>query len=196
MSFAEKIQLEHDEEILIQVRKHWFVIGMQMLGVVMFALIPLILVVILTSFAEFLPLQVFDHTKTFIALYTGWLICSWMALFSIWTNYYLDVWTITNKRLIAVDQRGLFNRNTGSFRLERLQDINVTVRGVLATFLDYGDLQAETASEDRDFVARAIPKPQELKALILSATDKITFTQPPHAEGETATAPQQVNDGL
>ncbi len=77
-----------------------------------------------------------------------------------------------------MDQRGLFFRNTGSFRLERLQDINVSIRGILATFLKFGDLQAETASNDREFIARGIPNPQELKSLILEAADKITFQQP------------------
>ena len=102
-----------------------------------------------------------------------------MALFAIWTNYYLDVWTVTNKRLITVDQRGLFHRHTGSFRLERLQDINVSVHGIMATFLKYGDLQAETASEDRGFVASGIPDPQALKALILKATDDVTYNRTP-----------------
>lgn len=193
---AEKIQLDSDEQILIQVRKHWFVISLQMLSVVIFALIPLLLLVALKYLPFDLPFSVSDYTQTFVALYTGWIICAWMALFGVWTNYYLDVWTITNKRLISVDQRGLFHRDTGSFRLERLQDINVSIRGILATFLGFGDLQAETASEDRDFVALSIPNPQELKALILSAADKITFSQAPQSNGETAAAPRHMNDGL
>ncbi len=175
---AEKIQLEPDETILMLVRKHWFIITLQMLSVVIVAIFPLVAFIVFSFLPISLPVSMTGYGISMIALYTGWLICCWMALFGVWTNYYLDVWTITNKRLIAVDQRGLFFRNTGSFRLERLQDINVSIRGILATFLDYGDLQAETASEDRDFVARAIPKPQELKALILSATDKITYSKP------------------
>ena len=175
---AEKIQLEGDEVILILVRKHWFIITLQMLSVVFAAIFPFVAFIVFSLLPISLPVSMTGYGTTFIALYTCWLIFSWMALFSVWTNYYLDVWTITNKRLISVDQRGLFFRNTGSFRLERLQDINVSIRGILATFLNYGDLHAETASADRDFVARAIPKPQELKALILSATDKATYPKP------------------
>ncbi len=183
---AEKIQLDSDEIILIEVRKHWFLIMLQIVSVVVFALIPLIAFIILIQIpSTVLPVSVVNYTAVFIALYSGWLICSWMALFGVWTNYYLDVWTITNKRLIAVDQHGLFNRHTGSFRLERLQDINVTVHGMLATFLNFGDLHAETASADKDFVARGIPKPQELKSLILSATDKITYTKSPETVQST-----------
>ncbi len=169
---TEKIQLEADEEVLIQVRKHWFIISIEMLAVVSVGILPIPLYLIVTNL---FPVPFDIKAGILMSLYSGWLLCVWMALFSVWTNYYLDVWTITNKRLISVDQQGLFNRTTGSFRLERLQDINITIRGIIATFLDYGDLQAETASNDREFVARNIPHPQELKALILRASDHVTY---------------------
>lgn len=191
---TEKIQLDTDEVVLIQVRKHWFVLAVQLCGVAVIALLPTTLYFMLTQI-DFIDTSILDsYTELLLALFSAWLLIMWMVLFSVWTNYYLDVWTVTSKRLIAVDQRGLFNRNTGSFRLERLQDINISIRGLLATFLDYGDLQAETASDDREFVARNIPRPQELKALILSASDAVTFT--PQGAQTTAAAPQQVNDGL
>jgi uncharacterized membrane protein YdbT with pleckstrin-like domain len=191
----EKIQLEQDETVLAIVRKHWFVFGVQCVSVIVGALIPLILIPVFSL----LPLGDFtipaQATPVFIALYTGWLILSWMTLFGVWTNYYLDVWTVTSKRLITVDQRGLFYRDTGSFRLERLQDINVTTSGIIATFLNFGDLHAETASADRDFVARGIPDPQGLKALIMKSADHITF-KPQGAVPQTAAAPTMVHDGL
>jgi uncharacterized membrane protein YdbT with pleckstrin-like domain len=196
--FTEKIQLESDETILILVRKHWFILALQFTGVVMTAILPIVLYI----GTEFLPVSVTEmfsitiETSLLVGLYSAWLILCWMACFGIWTNYYLDVWTVTNKRLITVDQRGLFFRDTGSFRLERLQDINVSVRGILATFLKYGDLEAETASSDKNFIARGIPDPQELKALILKAADSITFVQQPQTNAPTVTAPQHMNDGL
>lgn len=172
---AEKIQLEEDEYILAQVRKHWFVLTVQILGVVAVALLPIAVLLVAVGTSAFSTTLSALSVPLASALCFGWLILSWMALGSVWTNYYLDVWTITNKRLIAVDQRGLFNRSTGSFRLERLQDINVTVRGIIPTFLDFGNLEAETASDDKEFVARSVAHPQELKALILRATDAITY---------------------
>lgn len=191
---TEKIQLDDDEVILIQVRKHWFILGTQMLGTILISILPIIVYYGVTRITSIDTSFLNPYTTVLIALFSAWLLVMWMTLFSIWTNYYLDIWTITNKRLISVDQQGLFNRNTGSFRLERLQDINVSIYGMVATFLDYGNLHAETASEDREFVARNIPHPQELKALILSAADNITFT--PAAHTDTAAAFRQVNDGL
>jgi uncharacterized membrane protein YdbT with pleckstrin-like domain len=193
---TERIQLETDEVILAQVRKHWFLILMQMLGVAIGAVLPPLFLFALEA-TPIATLLTFDTLGgEMIALYAGWLIFVWMALFGVWTNYYLDVWTVTNKRLITVDQRGLFHRDTGSFRLERLQDINVNVRGIIATFLKFGDLEAETASGDKNFVARGIPDPQELKALILKSADKITFVQVPPSSTPSVVAPAHINDGL
>ena len=189
-----KIQLESDETILLMVRKHWFVITMQMFAVIAIAFFPGVAWFSLSFVPFFTPVLAAVNTGSTVALYTAWLIVCWMALFSVWTNYYLDVWTVTTKRLITVDQRGLFNRLTGSFRLERLQDVEVSVRGILATFLDYGDLEAETASEDQHFVARNIPHPQEVKALILKTSDTVTFN--PLNSAPSAAAPTHVNDGL
>lgn len=172
---TEKIQFESDEIILREVRKHWFIVSLQFAGLIMMALLPLIAFTLIKVLPPFFVFLTALETPLLTALYSGWLIIMWMGLFGVWTNYYLDVWTVTNKRLIIVDQRGLFHRETASFRLERLQDINVSVRGILGTLLKFGDLEAETASGDKNFVARGIPDPQELKAVILKAADETTF---------------------
>lgn len=172
---TEKIQLEADEHILIQVRKHWFILALQLLAVCIIAVLPLILYAIVLST---IPLS-FDATEYIslsVVLYTSWLVIMWMMLFSIWTNYYLDVWTITNKRLIAVDQKGFFFRTTASFRLERLQDTIVSVNGMLATLLDYGSLEVQTAGEEKNFKAFGLPSPGNLKGIILGATDTLMAT--------------------
>lgn len=174
--YLSSIQFDSDEQILLMVRKHWFIITVRLLSVVLIALLPLFGFVGLLFLPFMGALIGVASTQTLIGVYAAWLLICWMMLFGIWTNYYLDIWTITSKRLITADQRGLFNRHTGSFRLERLQDINVNVRGIIATFLEYGDLEAETASEDQHFVAFNIPHPQEVKALMMRTADNVTFT--------------------
>jgi uncharacterized membrane protein YdbT with pleckstrin-like domain len=173
----EKIQLETDERVLIQVRKHWFILFTQMLGLILGGIFPLV------AYSLFHAMGFFDALSTtslsipipaVVALYACWLLIIWMAIFNVWTNYYLDVWTITNKRLIAIDQCGLFNRSTGSFRLERLQDLNVHVNGIIATFLNFGTLEAQTAAgSEEEFRASGLPNPRGLKSLILKATDDL-----------------------
>jgi hypothetical protein len=83
------------------------------------------------------------------------------------------VWTITDRRIIAVDQRGFFRRFIASFRYERLQDINVEINGFIETMLDFGDIHAQTAGHDVTFRIGDVPDPRGVKALILQATDDL-----------------------
>jgi len=173
---TEKIQLEADEKILIQVRKHWFILFARVFSVCVAAIAPLVLAYIFltaTESAEFnATLGVYAPHLMF--LYATWILMLWMLLGSIWTDYYLDVWTVTSRRLIAIDQRGLFKRNIGSFRLERLQDINVEIHGIIATFLDFGTIEAQTAGgSEEEFRVYGLPHPRELKSLILKAADEL-----------------------
>ena len=169
---SEQIPLEADERVLLEVRKHWFVLASQLGGIVLAAFVPPLVYIGISAFKLF-PAQFTDYPSVLITLYIGWLIMMWMSLFSIWTNYYLDVWTITNRRLIATNQHGFFSRTIGSFRFERLQDVEVTVNGFLATILDYGTLETQTAGTQDNFIAYDLPKPSEIKALILSSTDAL-----------------------
>ena len=177
----EKIQLESDEEILRIVRKHWFSVFKQSFGLVIFILIPLIILVGTLSFSyAFVKPFLATYLAYILFLYAFWTLICWMLFASIMTNYYLNMWCITNKRIIKIDQIALFNRQTGSFRLERLQDVSVEVKGIVATLLDFGTLHVETAGEDvSEFRSGYIPNPQEVKAIILKAADQqIQHTTP------------------
>jgi hypothetical protein len=171
----EKIQLESDEEVLRVVRCHWFYIGMHAFSLIIFSLLPIAFVYFV---ADKVPQELGETVRFYIPhllfLYTAWLLVMWMILASLWTDYYLDIWCITNKRIIKVDQVALFRRKTGSFRLERMQDVNVEVNGIIATLLDYGTVHVQTASADvEEFKASFLPKPQEVKSVILAACDKL-----------------------
>jgi len=173
---AEQIELEHDEQILMQVRRHWFIILTKLLAFKAAALAPLILFLVLITIADSPQIEQAANLYFYqlVFLYLIWLTLVWMGAYNTWTNYYLDVWTITNRRVIVVDQKGFFSREVGSFRLERLQDINVDVSGFIATLLDYGSLQAQTAAGSKDeFRAHNLPHPGRLKSIILESADKL-----------------------
>ena len=171
----EKIQLEADEEIIQAVRRHWFYIFKQCVFVVLLVILPLCGFLLISFFAsDVASFKIHEYLPYVIFLYSFWILINWMVLATIWTDYYLDIWCITNRRVIKIDQIALFNRKTGSFRLERIQDINVEVKGIIETLLDYGTIHVQTASEDaEEFKANYLPKPQEIKATILKASDAL-----------------------
>lgn len=178
----QKLQLDTDETILFRVRKHWFILAIEILGIIIVALIPLLFFKVVMPLLPLATANI-SYTGYLLASYTAWLIILWISFFNIWTNYYLDVWTLTNKRLIAVDQHGLFRRTTASFRLERMQDVTISVNGILATFLKFGMLEIQTAGEERNFKVRGLPDPEQLKLAILDAAGKVSEPQNQNASG-------------
>jgi hypothetical protein len=172
----ERIQLEPGEEVLKVVRKHWFIIVAELFGTVMMALFPFFLLVAFTFIPDtWLPANFNSLLVTELITWSiaGWLVITLMTSYAIWTHYYLDLWVITDRRIIVVDQIAFFNRKVSSFRLERMQDIKVSINGILATFLNFGTLRAQTASSaESNFKSTGLPDPRGLQSLIQGAMDR------------------------
>jgi hypothetical protein len=171
----EKLDLETDEEVLRIVRKHWFIITTELIGVAMFALVPIIMVLVGAELPKLLG-GVDLHTERYTAQITfgiaAWLLLSTFSAFVVWTHYYLDLWIITDRRIIAVEQVHFFNRSVAIFRLERLQDIEFSVKGLIQTFFNFGTLSAQTAGHNEaNFKSAGMPNPDELQAIIQKAMD-------------------------
>jgi uncharacterized membrane protein (GlpM family) len=175
----EKIQLEADEKIIKIVHKHWFVLVSQAVSIAIVAIAPIVgwvAVELLTQkHTSTLNINLSEYTPYFIYFYSFWLLINWMTLAHMWVTHHLDIWVVTNRRIVVIDQVSLFRRKIGSFRLEKLQDVNIEINGIIATFLHYGTVEAETASNnsDAEFRTKHIPNPRDLKATILKAADDL-----------------------
>ena len=89
-----------------------------------------------------------------------------LVSFVLWSDYYLDLWIITNQRIVDINQKGLFNREVSEFMLDKVQDVTVEIPDMLATFMKYGNLKIQTAS-DKTFEIKEIPNFYEAKNLIM-----------------------------
>lgn len=172
----EKIQLEPNEEILKTVRKHWFIITTELLGTLLIILIPFFILLFLSIFPnKFLTLDISlsEYTTLITFGIAAWMLLTTMGGFATWTHYYLDLWIITDRRVILIDHINFFNRNVSIFRLERLQDIEFYVAGIIPTLLNFGTLKAQTASAfESNFRSSGLPDPRGLQAIIQKAMDK------------------------
>lgn len=171
----EKIQLEDNEEVLKVVRKHWFIIVAELLATAFMLLAPFLLLIIylvIPADSQIISLHPEEHIPLIAYGTIIWLLFALMSGFMIWTHYYLDLWIITDRRIIVVDQINFFNRKVSSFRLERLQDIKFSVNGLIATFLNFGTIRAQTASAAEDnFKTSGLPDPRGLQSIIQKAMD-------------------------
>lgn len=158
------LQLQSGEKILTSVRKHWFVVLRT--AAIFFILIlipPLALTFLPFVTANFNPEIVEPLLNFFLSLY---IITLFLFLFLFWMDYYLDMWIITDQRIIAVEQKGLFRREISEIPLRRVQDITIEVSGIIETFLKFGTIRIQTAGE-REFTIDNIPRLYEIKDVIL-----------------------------
>lgn len=161
--------LEHGEGIVVVIRKHWLVFVLRLLVLLFGALLPLLAAGLLPQDAlqNLSSIGGVDTTATF--LYIVWLFILWIFAFAMWTNYFLDIWIVTDKRLIDIDQKGLFRREITTTRLEKVQDVTVAVEGVLGTLFGFGNIVIHTAGDNPDIYIRNALNPGGAKERIMEA---------------------------
>ena len=79
---------------------------------------------------------------------------------------------MTDKRIVNIEQKGLFARETSELQLEKIQDVATDVKGVIPTFLNYGTIEVQTAGEQEKFIFKDIPDPYAVKDLIMQLQKK------------------------
>lgn len=154
------IPLDPDEKVLFLVRKHWFMFLLEVLVIILAALAP----------AVFYP-SLFTQSST-LFFYTLWLLIMWITFFVRWTDYYLDVWIITDKKIIDAQLIRLFNRRVVSARLDRIQDVTVSIKGIFPMLLGYGNLHIQTAGDSEDIIIEYASRPEHIKEKILKVHNR------------------------
>lgn len=161
------IDLDPNENIILKVRRHKLALIFESSFLFIFVVLPPVIYYLASISGYHIPAQAGDNQfSLFLFAYSAILLFSWIIFFKIWTDYYLDVLIVTDRRLIDIEQKGFFNRDVATLRLDKIQDIRVTVNGVLATFLDFGEISIQTAGESKEFIMRYVPEPNKVKAVI------------------------------
>jgi hypothetical protein len=160
------IPFEDGEVMLMKVHRHWWFIALRIIGLALLALAPAI------AFAVLRGLGIVTLSTGTIALATltaMWALVLWALFWQFWTTYYMDIWVVTNRRIIDIDYQRLFDRNIAILRLDRVQDVTTHVSGILPTLLKYGSVVVQTAGSDKEFVMDQIAHPEDLRDAISQA---------------------------
>jgi len=154
------IEFRENEHTIFEIRKHWFIIATELTILTFLAFIPLIITQILEAANVIVT---FGETESFLSIfvffYSFYILVLWIIGFVFWTNYYLDVWIVTNQKILDIEQIGLFSREVSILHLERIQDITTEVNGIVKTLVKFGDLHVQTAGQQREFVIKDVPNP-------------------------------------
>lgn len=161
--------IQPEEKVLLEIRRHWLAFLRKILLYGFLAALPLIVRAMISG----LDVLLSGSGATLLWFITAsWWLIIWCFFAIAWTNYFLDIMVLTDRRLIDIEQLGIFSRDLAEMRLEKIQDIRVEVHGFLETLLGFGNLHVQTAGSNKEFVVRAIPKPYAVKDAILKAYDE------------------------
>ncbi|MCK4892225.1 MAG: PH domain-containing protein [Candidatus Pacebacteria bacterium] len=148
----------HNEDIVLILRKHKLTLlgyALRLLALIFLPVIFYIFVIpiVFTAFLED------SYNKVFILfsiIYYGFV---WILAFFIWIDYYLDIWIVTNQRLLNIEQIGFFNRVVSELDLKKIQDITSRVHGLFPTMFGFGNIHIQTAAKEHKFELKSIPHP-------------------------------------
>lgn len=164
-------RIDSSEDIVLIVREDVIIIGFRALGYLLF----LGVLVVGRVFLSGVP------TASFLFLYDLFLygISLILILFFAYNfhNYYLSLQIVTDRRLIDIDQRGLFNREVNELALSNVEDVSYKQSGIWGAVFNFGTVSVQTAAEvstttsksnaiSDGFVFQNVPAPAEVHAII------------------------------
>ena len=167
----DKIDFHPDEQIIAKLRKHWIIFLRDTASTLVLGIIlPIITIYATKLFALGGAKAATEALVSFGVLV--WFSIIFLSLSVIWTNYYLDMWIVTDRRIINIDQIGLFNRRVATWRVERIQEITVRTRNIIQSMFNYGAIEIQTAGPTDEYaIVEGIPNPERVRDIILKQVD-------------------------
>ncbi|PIR05766.1 hypothetical protein COV56_01040 [Candidatus Kuenenbacteria bacterium CG11_big_fil_rev_8_21_14_0_20_37_9] len=96
----------------------------------------------------------------------------WLMFYHSFLDYFLDIWIVTNRRIINIEQLGLFHRVVAENKLFRIQDVVAQQKGILSTFLNYGEVHIQTAGAEKVIIFEQIARPNYIAQEIIGLVEK------------------------
>ena len=151
--------LDKDEKIVIFLRRHWFVLLSKYIFMGVLALAPILV--------YFLVQQVFpsllanEVAKALMILIVSlYYLFIWLTIYTVFIDYYLDVWIVTTDRIVDREQKGLFNLTISEQSIKQVQDVSSNMKGIFPTLLEYGDVLIQSAAAQNLFRFQQVPEPE------------------------------------
>ena len=148
------------EKVDIVLRRHW--IAFVFLG-------------IYTLWGIFLTLVVFlmfwSSASIVLLMCVFWMYYA-LFLYVNWLNYELDVFIFTNNRIVCVEQKTFLNRAVGETTLDKVQEVSIETKWLLANLFDFGTLRIMTSGSSPSFDMTYSPHPMKSSRYINNLVDR------------------------
>lgn len=162
--------LDNNEVVIHKVNRHWIALAPVVISSGGLVVAVIALAYLLSRYGDQLP-QGVSAIESFGILGGLLALAALMLTVGIWV-YRRNFMILTNQHLIRVEQRGLFTRSVSQLSLSRVQDVNGTTPGFLATIFGFGNVTVETAGEEENFVFLTVSNPTQLAKECLQAHEQ------------------------
>ncbi len=170
-----------DEEIVLLLRHHWLIFVFNYIPVFFFLLFIILVQAFGPSWIKAADVPVAMNVF-YLAITFLWMFF-WLTAFVIWVDYYLDVWIVTNQRVINIEQFGLFRREVSELGHSKVQDVTTKIKGFIPTLFKYGNVYIQTAGTKERFVFKQVPNPVFIRSVIMKL-QKRAIQEQKKREGE------------
>lgn len=120
--------------------------------------------------APILVYYIFPTPQIFVVAIM-WLIVGLGGLLYHFLDWYYDVWLITNLGVVAIRREGFFDVATQRIDYHFINDVSYTIKGVLATLLNYGDLNIDKMAASVPIVLHDAASPRKVERKIAKYRD-------------------------
>lgn len=125
--------LKKGEKIELIIRRHWIVFVMLWLFLLVWVIISIILYTLLG----------FNFLSNMLNI-VFWLFFS-LFMYIQWLNHELDMYIVSNNRVIWVDQVSFLNRKVSECNLWQVQEVNSKTSWLFANIFNYWTISIQTA---------------------------------------------------
>ncbi len=171
-----------NEEVRAVVHSHWFVLLRNVFAVLLLFILPFIILPILATVVTSIGVPAAKIGALAGLVGSLWALICWQLIFVRWTDYYFDVWIITNWRVIDFELRGMFNVNVATILdLSHIQDVETHTVGVIQNILRFGNVTIQTAGQKREFLFEEAAHPRFVERTIRAAqAENLEINPIPH----------------
>lgn len=167
-----------DESTLVVLHRHWAPFCVEAFRFLALGLLPAAVWVVWSTLSG---IELQTNSLLFVilimlaSLYYLFLL---IVLYGFWIDYYLDMFLVTNKRVVDIEQDGLFSRTVAEQSIDRIQDVTSEIKGFFPSILRYGNIYIQTAGTQERFVFENVHNPEIVVKTILSLTDGMIRARP------------------
>lgn len=151
-----KIDLKAGEEVVAVVRRFGMVFWPKILAAIL-----------LLALAFFFIFPLFDLGQWGVAIFLFLILLALIYAANIFVVWYYNVFIVTDRRVIDIDQRGFFDRIVSEAPLRKIEDVTWRRRGFWQTIFRYGNVRIKIIDSDSGLEIVKVRRPEKISQVII-----------------------------